>query len=79
MVIALGVMLSGEKQILGFVQTETENERVVAQFVRSLSGSGPGYELRFVGGDRWEQGAAGCDSEGVAPPCRGAALPVAQA
>ena len=36
MVIALGVMLSGEKQILGFVQTETENERVVAQFVRSL-------------------------------------------
>ena len=36
MVIALGVMLSGEKQILGFVQTETENERVVAQFLRSL-------------------------------------------
>ena len=36
MVIALGVTLSGEKQILGFVQTETENERVVAQFVRSL-------------------------------------------
>jgi len=36
MVIALGVTLSGEKQILGFVQTETENERVVAQFLRSL-------------------------------------------
>ena len=36
MVIALGVTLSGEKRILGFVQTETENERVVAQFLRSL-------------------------------------------
>ncbi len=36
MVIALGVTLSGEKQMLGFVQTETENERVVAQFLRSL-------------------------------------------
>jgi transposase-like protein len=36
MVIALGVTLSGGKQILGFVQTETENERVVAQFLRSL-------------------------------------------
>ena len=36
MVIALGVTLSGEKPILGFVQTETENERVIAQFLRSL-------------------------------------------
>lgn len=36
MVIALGVTRGGEKQFLGFVQTETENERVVSQFLRSL-------------------------------------------
>ena len=36
MVIALGVVEGGEKQFLGFVQTETENERVVSQFLRSL-------------------------------------------
>lgn len=36
MVIALGVTTGGEKLFLGFVQTETENERVVTQFLRSL-------------------------------------------
>lgn len=35
-VIALGVIKGGEKQFLGFVQTATENERVVSQFLRSL-------------------------------------------
>jgi putative transposase len=36
MVIALGVMLSGEKVVLGFVQTATENEAVCATFLRGL-------------------------------------------
>ncbi len=36
MVIALGVTLSGEKVLLGFVQTATENERVCAAFLRAL-------------------------------------------
>lgn len=36
MVIALGVTLTGEKVILGFVQTATENERVCAAFLREL-------------------------------------------
>ncbi len=36
MVIALGVTIGGEEQFLGFVQTETENERVLSQFLRSL-------------------------------------------
>jgi len=36
MVIALGVTMTGEKVFLGFVQTETENGRVVADFLRSL-------------------------------------------
>jgi len=36
MVIALGVTLTGEKVVLGFVQTATENERVSAAFLRQL-------------------------------------------
>jgi len=40
MVIALGVTLTGEKVVLGFVQTATENERVCAAFLRSLVARG---------------------------------------
>jgi putative transposase len=36
MVIALGVTLAGEKKLLGFVQTDTENEKVLTPFLRSL-------------------------------------------
>ncbi len=36
MVIAVGVTLSGEKVLLGFVQTATENERVISEFLRGL-------------------------------------------
>ncbi|BFU92557.1 MAG: hypothetical protein NTAFB01_37990 [Nitrospira sp.] len=36
MVIALGVTRQGEKKILGFVQTATENEAVCAEFLRGL-------------------------------------------
>ncbi len=36
MVIALGVTIQGEKVVLGFVQTATENERVCSAFLRSL-------------------------------------------
>lgn len=36
MVIALGVTLSGEKVVLGFVQTATENEPVCTRFLRGL-------------------------------------------
>jgi len=36
MLIALGITLSGEKVILGFVQTGTENERVCSEFLHSL-------------------------------------------
>lgn len=35
-VMALGVTISGEKVVLGFVQTATENEPVCTQFLRSL-------------------------------------------
>ena len=36
MVIAVGVDLGGAKHILGFVQTATENERVLSEFLKSL-------------------------------------------
>jgi transposase-like protein len=44
MVIALGVTLSGEKVVLGFVQTATENEAVGTAFLRSLVDRGLKYE-----------------------------------
>jgi transposase-like protein len=40
MVIALGITLTGEKVLLGFVQTATENERVCAAFLRDLIARG---------------------------------------
>ena len=36
MVIALGITLAGEKRFLGFVETDTENEKVLTPFLRSL-------------------------------------------
>ena len=36
MVIALGLTIAGEKRFLGFVETDTENERVLTPFLRSL-------------------------------------------
>ncbi|MDE2484219.1 MAG: transposase [candidate division NC10 bacterium] len=36
MVVAVGVTLTGEKVILGFVQTATENEKVCSAFLREL-------------------------------------------
>ena len=44
MVIALGITLTGEKVLLGFVQTGTENERVCAAFLRALVERGLRYE-----------------------------------
>jgi len=36
MVVALGVTMNGNKVFLGFVQTDTENKKVLSQFLRSL-------------------------------------------
>jgi len=36
MVVALGVTLRGEKRFLGFVETDTESEKVLTPFLRSL-------------------------------------------
>jgi transposase-like protein len=40
MVIALGITMAGEKRFLGFVETDTENEKVLTAFLRSLLGRG---------------------------------------
>ena len=40
MVIAVGVTLSGEKVVLGFVETSSENHRVIRQFFQSLKARG---------------------------------------
>jgi len=40
MVVALGVTIAGDKRVLGFVQTDTENERVLTPFLRSLMDRG---------------------------------------
>jgi transposase-like protein len=40
MVIALGVTMGGDKVFLGFVQTDTENTRVITSFLRSLKDRG---------------------------------------
>jgi putative transposase len=44
MLIALGVTLQGQKVVLGFVQTATENEGVCSRFLRSLLDRGLGIE-----------------------------------
>jgi len=36
LVLALGVTISGDKRFLGFVETDTENEKVLTPFLRSL-------------------------------------------
>ena len=46
MVIGLGVALTGQKVLLGFVRTATENEKVRAEFPRSLAERG----LKFAQG-----------------------------
>jgi putative transposase len=40
MVIALGVTLTGEKVVLGFVETSTENAKVCTQFLEGLKARG---------------------------------------
>ena len=42
MVVALGITLTGEKHVLGFVETGTENEAVLTPFLQSLEERGVG-------------------------------------
>lgn len=40
MVIALGITMTGEKRVLGFIETDTENATVLSSFLRSLLARG---------------------------------------
>lgn len=79
MVVALGVTLTGDKHFLGFVETDTENERVLTPFLRSLKERGldPSQGLLVVidGG----KGLRAAVPEGVRGAGGRAALSVAQA
>lgn len=56
MVVALGVTLHGDKVLLGFVQTGTENETACADFLRQLVERGLGYEQGPAGSAGRRQG-----------------------
>ena len=49
MLIGLGITLEGQKVVLGFVQTATENEKVCAAFLRSLLDRGLRIEQGLLG------------------------------
>lgn len=54
MVIALGITMTGEKRLLGFIETDTENATVLSSFLRSLLARGldisPGILVVIDGG-----------------------------
>jgi transposase-like protein len=64
MVMALGVTVRGEKVVLGFVQTGTENATTCATFLRSLLAVGSG-RMRLAGGAGRGQGADSGGSGGL--------------
>lgn len=54
MVIALGITMTGEKRVLGFIETDTENATVLSSFLRALLARGldisPGILVIIDGG-----------------------------
>ena len=65
MVSALGITIAGGKRFLGFVETDTENERVLTPFLRSLVERGLRPLPGRAGDPRRQQGAAGGCAEGL--------------
>ena len=78
-VVALAVTMGGDKVFAGFVQTETENARVITSFLRSLKDRGLDLSGRSAGRDRRRQGAEVGSDDGVPGPGAYPALPMAQA
>jgi hypothetical protein len=79
LVLALGVTMDGDKVFLGFVQTDTENQRVITSFLRSLKDRGldlsAGALVVVDGAKGLRSGAL----QGLRGPGPDPALPVAQA
>ena len=78
-VIALGITLSGEKRFLGFVETDTENEKVLTPVSAVVGRAGPRRLAGRAGDPRWRQGAAISRPESLPGSGPGPPLPVAQA
>ena len=68
MVIALGITISGEKRFLGFVETDTENERGADAVLAVVSRAGPEPVPGPAGDPRRRQRAAGFRQKGLPPP-----------
>ena len=73
MVVALGITMTGEKRFLGFVETDTENEKVLTPFLRSLVERGldvsQGLLLILDGGKDFERPSG--KRSATAPWCNG--------
>ena len=69
MVLAVGITLTGEKHILGFVEPGTENEAVLTPFLQGLGDSGVGCVQGPLSHHRWGQGLACRGAAGVGRLC----------
>ena len=78
MVVALGITLTGEKRFLGFVETDTENEKVLTPFLGPWSSAASTCPRVS-----WSSSMAGRDSSGrperLRPPRPGPTMSMAQA
>ena len=79
LIIALGVTLTGEKVILGLLQTATENEKVTKEFLSQLLDRGFKDRRGAAGRHRWLQRTAVRGSQGVSRPGDHSKVPMAQA
>ena len=79
MVVALGITMTGEKRFLGFVETDTENEKGVDAVPPIVGRAGPRCLPRSSGDRGRRQGAPGGRPQGVPPPRVGPTVSVAQA
>ena len=79
MVVALGITMTGDKRFLGVVETDTENEKVLTPFLRSLVERGLDVSqglLVIVDGGK---GLSGGRAARLPPPRPGATVSVAHA
>ncbi|NIR29180.1 MAG: hypothetical protein GWN84_07660 [Gammaproteobacteria bacterium] len=79
LVVALGVTMEGRKIPLDFVQTETENARVLTPHLAGSGGAGVGFFRGDSGGDRRGEGVARGDQGGLWQARPSPTLPMAQA
>ncbi len=79
MVIALGITISGAKHFLGFVETDTENERVLTLCLRSLVERGLDLSQGLLVILDGSKGLRASRPEDLPPPRPGPTVPVAQA